>query len=35
LTSKEEGLGLDINRLYVTVFEGNENAPKDAEAYEV
>lgn len=28
LTSKEEGLGLDKNRLYVTVFEGDENSPK-------
>lgn len=32
LTSKEEGLGLDPTRLYVTVFEGDENAPKDDEA---
>ncbi len=32
LTSKEEGLGLDPNRLYVTVFEGDANAPKDIEA---
>ena len=35
LTSKKEGLGLDVNRLYVTVFEGDENAPKDLEAYEI
>lgn len=35
LTSKEEGFGLDINRLYVTIFEGDENAPKDAESYEI
>lgn len=35
LTSKGEGLGLDKNRLYVTVFEGDENAPKDIEAYEI
>lgn len=35
LTSKEEGLGLEKNRLYVTVFEGDENAPKDTEAYEI
>ena len=32
LTSKTEGLGLDPSRLYVTVFAGNENAPKDDEA---
>ncbi|MEK9177783.1 MAG: alanine--tRNA ligase-related protein, partial [Patescibacteria group bacterium] len=32
LTSKEEGLGLDPSRLYVTVFEGDENAPRDDEA---
>ena len=31
LTSKEEGLGLDPRRLYVTVFEGDENAPRDEE----
>jgi len=35
LTSKEEGLGLDPNRLYVTVFGGNEDAPKDTEAYDI
>jgi alanyl-tRNA synthetase len=35
LTSKEEGLGLDPNRLYVTVFAGNENAPRDEEAANV
>ncbi|MFA6294858.1 MAG: alanine--tRNA ligase [Candidatus Paceibacterota bacterium] len=35
LTSKEEGLGLDPNRLYVTVFEGDENAPKDTEAADI
>jgi alanyl-tRNA synthetase len=33
LTSKEEGLGLDPKRLYVTTFGGNENAPRDDEAY--
>ncbi len=32
LTSREEGLDLDPRRLYVTVFEGDENAPKDEEA---
>jgi alanyl-tRNA synthetase len=35
LTSKEEGLGLDANRLYITVFEGDENAPRDLEAVEI
>lgn len=32
LTSKEEGLGLDVNRLYFTCFEGDENSPKDVES---
>jgi alanyl-tRNA synthetase len=32
LTDKDEGLGLDINRIYVTVFEGDENATRDNEA---
>ncbi len=32
LTSKEEGLGLDPLRLYVTVFEGDAVAPRDTEA---
>lgn len=32
LTSKDEGLGLDPKRLYVTVFEGDENAPRDEES---
>ncbi|GMU74179.1 MAG: hypothetical protein AMXMBFR44_3770 [Candidatus Campbellbacteria bacterium] len=32
LTSKEEGFGLDPARLYVTCFEGNEDAPKDTES---
>ena len=35
LTSTEEGLGLDAKRLYVTVFEGDENAPRDEEAYKI
>jgi alanyl-tRNA synthetase len=33
LTDKEEGLGLDPNRLYVTSFEGDENAPRDEESF--
>jgi len=32
LTSKSEGFGLDPKRLYVTVFEGDENAPHDGES---
>ncbi len=35
LTSKTEGFGLDPKRLYVTVFEGDENALKDTEAFEI
>lgn len=35
LTSKEEGLGLDSNKLYVTVFEGDENAPFDEESKKI
>ncbi|MFA6338872.1 MAG: alanine--tRNA ligase [Candidatus Paceibacterota bacterium] len=35
LTSKEEGLGLDPKRLYITVFEGDENAPQDTESEEI
>ena len=35
LTSKEKGLGLDSKRLYVTIFEGDENAPMDEEAKQI
>lgn len=35
LTSKEEGFGLDPQRLYVTCFEGDDNAPKDTESAEI
>ncbi len=35
LTSKEEGLGLDVNRLYFTIFEGDENAPYDQESKDI
>jgi alanyl-tRNA synthetase len=35
LTSKEEGLGLDPRRLYVTIFEGDKNAPRDNDAYNI
>jgi alanyl-tRNA synthetase len=35
LTNKDEGLGLDPNRLYVTCFEGDENAPRDEESAEI
>jgi alanyl-tRNA synthetase len=35
LTSREEGLGLDPNRLYVTVFEGDNNAPRDNEVADI
>lgn len=35
LTSKEEGFGLDPKRLYVTVFEGDENAPRDEESAKI
>ena len=31
----DKGLGLDPARLYVTVFEGDENAPRDTEAPEI
>lgn len=33
LTNKEEGYSIDPSRLYVTCFEGDENAPKDEESF--
>jgi alanyl-tRNA synthetase len=35
LTSSEEGLGLDQSKIYVTVFEGDANAPRDEEAAKI
>lgn len=35
LTLKEEGLGLDPSRLYVTVFNGDKNAPQDLESAKI
>ncbi|MBM2817879.1 MAG: alanyl-tRNA synthetase, alanyl-tRNA synthetase [Parcubacteria group bacterium] len=35
LTSKEEGLGLDPSRLYVTAFEGDDKAPRDDESFRI
>lgn len=35
LTSKEEGLGLNKDRIYVTVFGGNEAVPRDLESVEI
>ena len=35
LTNKEYGFGLDPERLYVTCFEGDENAPKDEESAQI
>lgn len=35
LTDKEKGFGLDPNRLYVTCFEGDENAERDEESAKV
>lgn len=32
LTSKEEGLGLNPERLYITCFAGNDDVPKDTES---
>ncbi len=35
LTSKEEGLGLNVSRLYVTVFDGNEKIERDTESVKI
>ncbi len=35
LTNKEVGFGLDPQRLYVTCFEGNDDAPKDTESSQI
>ncbi|HDQ16514.1 MAG TPA: alanine--tRNA ligase [Candidatus Vogelbacteria bacterium] len=35
LTSQEEGFGLDPERIYVTVFAGKDNIPKDIQAAEI
>lgn len=35
LKSQDEGLNLDMNRLYVTIFEGDENAPFDEESKQI
>ena len=35
LTSKEEGLGLDVSRLYVTVFSGSDKIERDNESVEI
>ncbi len=35
LTDKKEGLGLNKDRLYITVFEGNKEAKKDEEAFDI
>ncbi len=35
LTSKEEGLGLEPARLYITVFGGSDAVPRDLEAVEI
>jgi len=32
LTNKEEGLGLDPKRLYVTVFKGEDGIPRDEDS---
>jgi len=35
LTDKNEGLGLDPNKLFVTAFEGNNQIPKDEKSIEI
>lgn len=35
LIDPKEGLGLDSHKLYVTVFEGDDNIPKDTESIEI
>ena len=35
LTDKKTGLGLDPQRLFVTVYRGNENLPEDKEAIDI
>ncbi len=35
LTDEKVGLGLDPKRIYVTVFEGNDDAPRDIEAAQI
>ncbi len=35
LTSKDEGFGLDVNYLYVTVFGGSDTIPRDTESVEI
>jgi len=35
LTSKEEGLGLDPKRFYMTVFEGEDGIPRDEESINI
>jgi len=35
LTNKEEGLGLDPNRFYVTVFKGENEIPRDDESIKI
>lgn len=35
LTNKEDGFALDPKRIYVTVFEGNDDAPRDDESAQI